>query len=555
MKLYYYHDLTSHARLNAAGEDYTPAYIPVMLKNAGYTCCELTEDSFEAAAKDAGSVIILGADTLSDVACAQLKKAISMGCTVIGFGTAAKGIFPTLDTAASLGRYDIAGFFSLKDGHPLPVIESFGNAVGYEGEGLGRITDGSGKVTDAFFRLSEKVYYFTFDLPATLWRFADGKPADPVSGRTPDCCLLNEDCDYSIAFADEYMQIVSDITTDAGIPRLYPLPQKEGRVADLLLYFAGDDDAHSAENDMKASDAMYARGLPYHLNIMPVDYDCNFVIGPQEVAELQRRGHELAVHYDFTRFAYTPENHRIQTEAFTKALGVRSICPVNHCLVQRGSSADQYRIQAACGALGDNNLFQTKPDPENINAFNLSGFGFGSAFPLFVLDDAAHKNAPISFCRVPNSYYEPRIYKDLHEEYRKISDYLDAGAQHGRTLQLFTHPHYISGVVTDAAPALKALDYAMEYVREKGWNAVLSAPDAVTLWWHARADSAIEDITENGFTVNDRTEQGAVAVLPCGARNVSINGQSVQPTVKTVGGRELTLLVLNSKNCRVEFDR
>lgn len=555
MKLYYYHDAASHKALNTAGDDYTPAYVPIMLKNAGYTCCELTENFFESAARDEGSVIILGADTLSDAACAELKKAISNGCTVIGFGTVAKGIFPSLDTAVSLGRYDIAGFFSIADGHPLPVIESFGNAVGCEGEVLGRITDGSGKVTDAFFRLSEKVYYFTFDLPATLWRCADGKPANPTSGRVPDCCLLDDGCDYSIAFADEYLQIISDIVTDAGIPRLYPLPQKDGKVADLLLFFAGDDDAHSAENDMKASDAMYARGLPYHLNIMPADHDCNFVIGPQEVAELQRRGHELAVHYDFTRFTYTPENHRVQTEAFTKALGVRNICPVNHCLVQRGSSADQYRMQADCGALGDNNLFQFRPDPEDINAFNLSGFGFGSAFPTFVIDDAKHGNSPINFCQVPCSYYEPRIYRDLPGEYTKISDYLDAGAQYGRSLQLFTHPHYISGVVTDATPALKALDYAMEYVMGKGWNTVLSAPDAVTLWWHARANSVIDGITKNGFTVNDRTEQGAVAVLPCGARNVRINGRSAQPTVKTVGGRELTLLVLNSKNCRVEFDR
>ena len=63
MKLYYYHDRFAHAQRNAAGLDYTPAYLPAMIKNLGFSAEELT-------AKDiflltAGDLLLIGAETLS----------------------------------------------------------------------------------------------------------------------------------------------------------------------------------------------------------------------------------------------------------------------------------------------------------------------------------------------------------------------------------------------------------------------------------------------------------------------------------------------------------
>ena len=47
MKLYYYHDKTAHKALNDSQKGYTAAYLPVMLKNMGFTAYELDTDALE----------------------------------------------------------------------------------------------------------------------------------------------------------------------------------------------------------------------------------------------------------------------------------------------------------------------------------------------------------------------------------------------------------------------------------------------------------------------------------------------------------------------------
>ncbi len=84
---------------------------------------------------------------------------------------------------------------------------------------------------------------------------------------------------------------------------------------------------------------MQRRGLPYHINIMPKDQNGNFVLSKEDVEELHALGCETAIHYNFTRFPYSPEGHRQQAELYKKAIG-DSRGPVNHCLIQIGTAPD-----------------------------------------------------------------------------------------------------------------------------------------------------------------------------------------------------------------------
>ncbi len=158
---------------------------------------------------------------------------------------------------------------------------------------------------------------------------------------------------------------------------------------------------------------------------------------------------------------------------YEKAIG-KSYGPVNHCLIQIGTAPERYMMQIECGAKYDNNRFQNKVDPENINAFNLVGYGFGHAFPRFCMADAKNNNQALEFCEIYMSYYEPRIIDGTPDEYKKIENYLDDSFKYARTSQFFTHPHYISGKTSkNPEYALRALDYMKEYVAKKWLECVV----------------------------------------------------------------------------------
>lgn len=545
MELYYYHDAKTHALLNAAGLDYTPAYLPVVLKNLGLTAKEIGGEEIAHGVLRPGDVAVFGCDVLGKETVRALKTAEADGVTLVFLGTKAQGLLPEPEPAVDTGdKYALAGYFTFRGSDvKLPVLGSFGTVPG---ETLGNVRTGE-KEYPAFAKTGNCSYCFSFDLVGTLLYCADGRPtpdgtANFPLGRVPDSILLGQDYDFDTPYADVYTGFLRDLI---GMPYVFELYENKGGPADLVLYFGGDDDASSRENNMRASDEMVKRGLPYHLNLMPRG-DGTFVIDRNDFEELHRRGHETAIHYDFTVYPYTREGFRMQDDAYRAAFGEPSRSPVNHCLVQIGTASERYRLQHEFGARSDNNRFQYKTDPENINAFNRKGFGHGSAFPRFVIDDAAHGNGPIAFCEVYNSYYEPRIYNNGADEQKSISDYIDAGIANGRTLQLFTHPHYISGVFADNAPALRAIDYALEYVRKTGKNVAFSAPGAVGEWWHERASCRIFEVNENGFTVDNPTDRTVYIVLPTGKR-------AEGAVTKTVSGKERKLVPAQKGKIKVRY--
>lgn len=534
MKLYYYHDNIKHKELNDAGIDYTPAYIPVILKNLGFFAHELLPSAVDTVTKN--DTVIIGADTVD-------KKIADSGCNILAFG--AKGeIFPKTKTVKNGGQYDIVGYFKFdKTDEPLPVLQCFDEIT--SGKCLGRADN----KYNVFTRVNN-ICYFSFDVIATMLYTADGKPTYegkngfPV-GRIPDGCVMPNEYDFNIAYNDCYLRKIEDILHEFGFANIFPLPVNDGRVCDLALYFAGDDDAHSRDNDIFAAKEMHSRGLPYHINIMPKDENGNFVVSKEDVEFLHSLGCETAIHYDFTRFEYSRNGHKIQADMYEKEFG-KSYGPVNHCLIQIGTAPERYMMQIECGAKYDNNRFQNKVDPSNINAFNLVGYGFGHAFPRFCMADSKNGNAPLEFCEIYMSYYEPRIINGTPDEYKKIENYLDDSFKYARTSQLFTHPHYISGKTKNNPEyALRALDYAKEYVTKKDWNVWYTAPDALGNWWHERAACHISN-TENGFVVKNITNRTISVVLPNNVSTVDIDGTPTAVTQKIVADRTLNIVAVNT---------
>lgn len=552
MKVFYYYDQAAHRAANACGRDYTPAYLPLMFKNMGVTAHPITPEELLSNPPGKGDVLFIGSDHLDAERSASLAQAAEKGCLLIGFGTdVANELFgcradrlPPADDP-----YGVVGYFTFRgQSEPLPVLGAFARLDGADGDTAGEI-EADGKVYPGCIR-QKNTCYFVFDLPATLWRSADGHPTveSVLEGfpfpRVPDGCVIPNDYNADIAFADCYQQFLQGILRQAGIPMLHPLPPKDGKAADLLLYFAGDDDAGGADIDLIASERMHERGLPYHLNLMPTADGQGFVIDRAQADLIRSRGHELSLHYNFTQYPYTKDGWKVQHDLFEEHFGQTAVGPVNHCVIQIGSSAERCRRQKQLGALGDNNKIQSAFDPDDINAFNVTGFRFGSAFPRFAIDDAAHGNQNLGFCEVYASYYEPRIYEGTDAEYDKIYRYLEAGVFYGRTLQLFVHPHYISDIITPAEPALRAIDAAMEHVRRRGWQVVTCGPDALIRWWHDRAACRILALTPNGFTLDNPTGRPITLRLPDGVRGVTVDGKPTEPERKSIAGENALLLTL-----------
>lgn len=547
MKLYYYSDPAVRAACYARGADYTPAYLPVMLKNWGLTGEAIEPSGLSALRAD--DMLLIGADTL-DTAAQRLL--MDRDVAVIGFGSRADALFGVSMT----GEVDtgdiyapVACFHFTDSEVPLPVLQGYLQAESV-GETLGTIDGAPACVACG------KTVWFAFDLPATLWRTADGRPTDEITlftfGRIPDGEVMPDDYDRSIAYADVYRDFC--LRRLAAFPRVMPLPAKDGHAARLLLCFAGDDDSTDARIDMVASERMYERGLPYHINLMPAPGGESFIIDREQMELVLSRGHELALHYDFIAYPYTEEGWRAQIDLYNKLVPTPNIGPVNHCLAQIGSAANRFRVELEQGALGDNSRFQAEKDPDDINAFNLCGFACGSAFPRFAIDDAAHGNRELAFCEMPVSYYEPRIYEGKEAACRsKICAYLDESLHLGRTSQFFIHPHYISGIITPAEPALKALDVIQQWLAEHDENIVLCGPDAVIRWWHDRAACRIYAVDAGGFFLDNPSGRAVTVALPAAIDTVTVNGVPVTTERMTVGNDTLTLLTVCGASLRVSY--
>lgn len=524
MKLYYLYDPAVRDAYNARGHDYSPAYLPAICAYLGVTASPIASEALSSLSPD--DVLLIGAqriEALPDCRC------ILMGARV------------GENAPAALREERVFAHYLTENSKELPLFVPLtspvlnGKATAY--------AKADGKKVPALTS-DGRNWEFCFDLCASVWFSGDGYvPSEPSNyfsiGRTPDLRPLKSVLSPD-AFNDFLLGELDAILQELGVPMIYRLAPDHGRVPDAMIHFSGDDDCTSKEINQEAMERMTRFGLPYHINAMPTK-EKGFVTDRAGLDSWEAAGNEIALHLDLTEpDAYTEAEHARQVDLFEKQFGKNPVTNVNHCLIQGGSSAERLRWLEACGLLADNSKLGIF-NPENINAFDLCGFGFGTSFPRYTCDDAAHENRMIATAEIPITYYEPRLYKEDSDQ-TKILSYLDGACEHGRIVQFFLHPHYLSSYYKEKLAATeRVLKTILDYTAEK--PIVFTTTNKIARFWTARRASSVEQ-NGNELRVDARTD--IVITLPpyYANKELTMDGNAITAQQKTVSGRRLTLVCI-----------
>lgn len=520
--LYYINDPSLRTARNAAGEDYTPAYIPAMLAFMGVTGKEITPDTLSVLREE--DIVLLGADgTVVPDTCPA---------TVILLGVA------QAPTPARQRR--IYGSYLAKNGYAIPLFVPVYAPATRVDEVLA-YAEVEGARVPAFVRCGGR-YQFLFDLPATLWFSGDGfmemqnAPYFPI-GRTPDWRPLPNGHYGTQPYNDLLLLELERLLTALGVPSFYRLPPMEdGAVPDMVLHVSGDDDCCSAAINRGAAARMKEIGLPYHINAMPNPAG-DFCFDGEVLRELQDNGCELGLHLDLTYPPYSAEHVKAQFEQFRAAFGLHPITSVNHCLVQHGTQAELLRWLQSCGILADNGYLGTF-NPDDINAFDLQEFGYGTSFPRCTCDDAAHGNALLSPALIPITYYEARLPEEDSDP-SKVIDYLDGAAAYGRITQFFFHPHYLNEDNEHCAAALRVLALIKRHLSEKCYRALPMTTNTVAQFWQARRAATIA--WEQG-DISVVTDTPLLLQLSDTVTDVTLDGARIPVIYKAVNDTRVALV-------------
>jgi hypothetical protein len=327
-------------------------------------------------------------------------------------------------------------------------------------------------------------FYFAFDLAQTMWVLLQGRPVD--YDRDGDGYLRRGDASpvaensRSVPYADAFHFLLANMIGRLPVPFVDPIPPQQGQVAPALLYFGGDDEC-TPGIQVPASDFMAGLGLPYHLNLMPVDG--RFAVDEVEQARIEANGHELAVHFNFVTgyqhpCGFTREELLAQAALFRQRFGRDSVCGVNHSVRWVGW-AEPGRWMREAGCKADNSFFGWTSPPTN--PVNTIGFVHGSAFPRHLWDDAAHGNERLDLVEIPITGYEVGY---LGEEFQpeRVREALALALQYRLTFEFFYHPVYIARY-----PACRqAIEELVRLMRELPVPPVTMGLDQLYRWWAAR---------------------------------------------------------------------
>ena len=561
MGIYYLWNEQIRIDKNRSGENYWFSYITEILSRLGAGGEAILAEEAEAASFGPDDVLFTGADALPPQLLPVLRAGLAKGMTLIGFKTEDAGeLFGVNISKQAIdqpdGGFGFNGYFKIREsaGAILPVLETapdmpvFSPVCIAEAAGAEIIADISagGQTLPALFKYSN-AYYFAFDLTQTMWVSAQGKPVyNSERGldftRISDARITPLDYDTTVAYGDYYLYILQSIWFGLKQPMIHRLPPDEnGGVPDLMLYYAGDEDA-TPHISLRASEIMHGRGLPYHINLMPAGGDLRFVTTLDEYGAIKARGHELALHYNMVGCDFCEENFKAQYHAYLQNYGEVTVSTVGHCLAHRGW-AERGRYLERLGIIGDS--CRCGEYAENINEFNLYGFAFGTSYPIFLYDDQSHDNRKLNFADLPIAYYEPRIGGGYAGGKEKIHKCIDDAAYFGRMINLFTHPHYVSdNFGYDNTITLAALDEVLNYIKEKSLNVIHSAPDKVCRFWHGRDKSKIKNYMRQKGGVICRVEcnceDGLIIRFPAGKAEksalVSVDGNPVRAIYKNSDG-------------------
>ena len=414
-----------------------------------------------------------------------------------------------------------------------------------EGRPLGRPAITLRQVGDGYAAL------FAFDLAHTAWALHQGRPIDDdYNGdgylRFNDAIITGQR-NPQTPHTDLLTFLLRNLVALTGQPFVYQLPALDGAVPDALFFWGGDDEA-AAGTQVKASDFMAERGLPYHINIMP--REGRFHVSKQEFDHLRANGTEPSLHLNFIDgyehpLKYTQEDVRGQVRMYREAFGETPVCTVFHWTLWHGWTEPAEWLCAE-GVQADNSRFNS--NYQQLNPTNTVGYAFGTGFPFFLRLDWRAGNQRLDFISEPITAYEVGYERDEGTNFPPLHLALDNAAYWHLTTDLFFHPVCIF----QHRPCKEAVDEALRYLSEKGIRAVHMGNDAVNYWWRARTAATIEQASagEAGvcFVAECAWEDGYVILIPIGdgQPKAEVDGAAAQAEVRQEFGRRWAYVALPS---------
>jgi len=548
---------------NRAGRNYWYAYIWEVLERLGVRASPIAPSHLLRAGRlrRFGSIILGGVSRVAPAAAEAVSDWVRSGGTLIGLAPEGLddvfGIRPARGVAQPADEFAITGYLELVPGaltrgihsqlqpeQRLLIISPVRPVVPQQCREVARFFRPDRRAPDCGLRARDTglaaatarrlgrgwAFYLGFDVARTAWAIQQGRPVD--TDRDGDGYLRFGDAiaigrnSLEVPYAEELALLLQGMLARRPVPMVHQLPACSTQVPDALFYFGGDDECQAGVQSA-ASRFMKSRGLPYHINLMPLNG--RFAIGRREYRRLRASGHELSLHYNFMDgFAhpggFTQKDVREQSDLYRRAFGRRPVCTVNHWCRWTGW-AEPAKWMLAAGGRADNSRVHHPSPP--LNPVNRLGFAFGTPFPYFFRDDSRGGNARIPFLEEPIVAYEIG-YQGERTDWRMVRRAVDLAARYQMTMNMFYHPVYLQS----SAACRAAIDELLRYLRARRLRAVFMGNDELWRWWWERSRARIWGAQVDGLCLRLRARcryrGGFVIKVPLGNRRPSrclVNGQ------------------------------
>lgn len=608
-------DEQARIQSNSRGLNFWFAYIEEIFSHLGIQAQYLKPEALEDESILARfSAIIMGEGMVSEHSARNLQIWAEQGGTLIGFRCEAlKDLFgfkPVSIIEQPKNDFTITAYLSLTDSalaegihspwHPEQNLVIFSDVILIEPKGseqIARLYNTLGEDMSKPAITKRQVgegwaFYFTFDLPKTVWVLQQGRPIDAdYDGdgylRTGDAIIIGKN-DPELLYSYELVLLLQNMLAIQPHPFIYSLPPTKGKVTDALFFYGGDDECSSGIQ-LPASRFMRSRNLPYHINIMPVpekdiegewkyamsqgEYGeitaheqghppdqqlrvhkkditgkWKFAVSRDEFGEIVANGHECSLHYNFLYSDQHPhfisrEEVLRQMDAYTQAFGQKPVCTVNHwCLWSGWYELAEWMLEA--GGQADNCRFHVSYPP--LNPVNRIGFSFGTALPYRVYTDWNKGNKPLDFLFLPVIFYEVG-YSGDSTDFELLHKAIDIAAYYHLTADFFYHPVYIVHNKT----CRLAIDELLRYVEERNLIVQHMGCDKLVHWWRARQRVSVQDVTEKmediNFHIDCPYDDGCIVRLSLGDRPPMLaicDGKDVVSEVRKEFGQNWLYMVI-----------
>lgn len=544
-------DLRERANLNC--ENYWYEYVREINEQLGLRAVQISRQILADAIRLGEiSVLFIGdltTNEITDGMAENLDAWVKGGGVLIGFAT--QGLDDVFGNRCGGIRqqptddYTIAGYFDLlhdpltvdihselSSDQKLLIFSDIRQIAPQTSQALSRLYDVDGSDTgDAAITQYDygtgHAYYFAFNVPKTIWILHQGRPVtDDLDNdgkyRARELQVIGNNA-RDVLYADEILFLIQNMVGKKPQPFIYQMPPKEYAIPDALFYWGGDDESAKTGIQLRASEWMKEKGLPYHINAMGIKGEFGLTV--EDAEKIQGNGHEISLHYNFVNYEdyqepypFTEEDVKKQAEAFYQKFSFRQICSVNHsgCWIDWEKPAEW---MLAAGGKADNSFIPgIHPLPAPLTNTPFLGFAFGTSYPFYFYDDFEGNNARINFLEEPVTAYEIGHRGSIGDretsDFEQIHTVINLTAKYHLLMNLFYHPVYIS----DYPLCRTAISECLRYIEERNIIAVHFGNDALWKWWDARSRSTITDVmtTENTiqFTTHCEYEDGMIIKIP-----------------------------------------